>query len=165
MWQASLVYAVILSELMQNKPLICSLLLITQLRMLSFIKLVIVAWKVHDFQDGFQFWNRSRVSLKAKYELRKKVLNLIRYNQFLKKQRSSCCLLGGEYWERKGKEWENGAERGDRYQPLKAAVKALGEMKTVPVGIAGTWVCKVMGVFRGKPEAASWLLLEMWEVM
>lgn len=48
-----LVYAVILSELMQNKPLIHSLLLIIQLRMLSFIRLVIVAGKVHDFPGWF----------------------------------------------------------------------------------------------------------------
>lgn len=35
-------------------------------------------------------------------------------------------------------QWQTGAERGDRYQPLKPILEALGEMKTVPVGIAGT---------------------------
>lgn len=117
------------------------------------------------FQDGFQFWNRSRVSLKAKYELRKKVFNLIRYNQFLKQQRSGCFSAK---WRVLGKEGERMAKwcREWRQVPAcKTRCDSTGRNENCSVGIAGTWVCKVMGVFRGKPEAASWLLVEIWEVM
>lgn len=55
------------------------------------------------------------VSLKTKNDLRKNCLefNFIICNKFLKQQSSSCSLLGGECGGRKGKEWQNGLERGD----------------------------------------------------